>query len=225
MGKTFSLILPTRQHLNGLKTLLDSLVKTTVDLDSVEVLLVMDKDDHELERAFELTNQYALSIYVLVVNKSDNFSRDYMNFGASKAHGENLWMMNDDVVIETAGWDVKVKEAIGTRKVYCVDTWCTDHEEIHSFPRFPMVSRKAYETLGFVFYPQIRMWGADAVLFDLYKKAGCVIECHDVKVEHLHMPSRRFYMMYEEDKKAGVFPIGGLEELDKLKKAKEEYDG
>jgi hypothetical protein len=61
-------------------------------------------------------------------------------------------------------------------------------------------------------------------LFDLYKKAGCVIKCHEVRVQHEHMPSRRFYMMYEEDKKAGVFPVPGLDEQQMLIKAKELHD-
>ena len=223
MSKTFSLILPTRQRLPGLKRLLDSLVETTFNLDDIEVFLVMDQDDTTMEQAFELTNQYAMSIYIMAVKQSDHFNRDYMNFAASKCHGKNLWMLNDDAVIETKWWDSIIKIAVGGRQVYMVDTWCTDHEELHSFPRFPMVSRLAMEAVGFVFYPQIRMWGADAVLFDLYKKAGCVVECHQVKVAHEHMPSKRFYDMYAEDVKNKVFPIGGLEELNKLKKAKETY--
>jgi hypothetical protein len=44
---TFSLIVPTRQRSGQLKRLLDSLAATLADPRAIEVVTVVDRDDHE----------------------------------------------------------------------------------------------------------------------------------------------------------------------------------
>jgi hypothetical protein len=220
----FSIVIPSRGNLSGLKHCLTKFFDLTKNLDKVEFLLVLDTDDPDLEKIFTFVNTMAMRIKCYVRSRSEYHGRDYVNWGMNKATGENLWVFNDDAYVQTLYWDDLIKDAIGSRKVYMVDTWCSDHEDIHSFPRFPLVSREAYNAVGFFFFPEVRMWGADAVLFDMYKQADAVIPCHGVRVQHDHVPSKRFWDIYEQDKKNGVFPVPALDELIRLKEARRTLD-
>jgi glycosyltransferase involved in cell wall biosynthesis len=221
----FSIILPTRERLVGLQKTLDSFENMTDKLDELEMLLVMDKDDPTKDMVQELINKYHYSVIALVRDRSEHFCRDYYNWGAAKSKGKNIMMFNDDCTMLTKGWDTIIKKKVGSRQVYLVDLWDSTHEDLNSFPRFPMLSRKAYEAQGFFFHPTIRMWGTDVIVYKTFEAAGAVVECHEVELFHDHMPSRRFADMYEQDKKNGVFPVPVLDEIAAIATAKEEYDG
>jgi glycosyltransferase involved in cell wall biosynthesis len=221
----FSVILPTRERLPGLKKTLDSFQNTTDNLNGLEVILVCDTDDESLHLVEKVIDKYPYNIMALVRPRSDHFCRDYQNWGASKSSGQNILCWNDDCWVKTPHWDTIIKEKVGTRRVYMVDCMDSTHEELYSFPRFPIISRAAYEAAGSIYYPQIRMWGADRVIYDLYKAADCIIKCHEVWFQHDHLPSKRFYDIYAEDYRNKVFPVDILNEVEALKKAKEKYDG
>lgn len=216
----FSVVMPVRNNVDGLRVTLGAFNLFTVRRDRLEVILVVDDDDPDASFYHGLKCKYGFDIRVLFVKRSDNFCRDYYNAGANIARGANIMVYNDDCYMQTYGWDdiirFKIEKNKHFRGIYLIalmDSTYNDTPE-HPFPRFPMISRKAVELIGFFFYPQVRMWPADKVIWDLYKHVGCVITAHEVKMCHNHNynhdtdPSKnKMLKILEEDKANGVFPV------------------
>ena len=235
MIKDFSVVIPVRNNIGGLLVTLGAFDLFTSNKKAFEVVLVVDDDDTDLPTYKRL--KYGYDIKVLSVAKSDNFCRDYYNYGANVSRGTNVMVFNDDCYMQTNKWDDLIRERIDANKhfngVYLVsllDSTFYDSPKT-PFPRFPMISRKAIDTIGFFFFPQIRMYPADKAVWDLYSAVGCVITCHQVKMQHDHNynhstdPSKlRMMKIFEEDRNSGVFPINANKEGKALKNAIEKKD-
>src|SRR5262249_13698706 len=105
----FSLIIPTRQRTQRLRCLLDSVRATTRDLAGLEVVLVIDEDDAE-----SMGLQYR-GVRLKRVAVPPGLSMGALNMaGYRAAGGRYLMLLNDDVVLRTAGWDQQVLEAFGS---------------------------------------------------------------------------------------------------------------
>jgi glycosyltransferase involved in cell wall biosynthesis len=233
--KDFSVVFPVRDNIDGLLVTLGAFDLFTANKDAFEVVLVVDDDDTDLPDYQRISKRYGYDIKVLVVKRSDNFSQDYYNYGVSQASGENIMVFNDDCYMQTDKWDDKIRAKIaenghfnGVYLVSLMDSTFNDTPK-HPFPRFPMLSRKAIETVGFFFFPQVRMWPADKVVWDLYSAVGCVITCHEVKMQHDHNYNHdtdprknRLLRLLLEDKENGVFPVNANEEAKRLVKAIDE---
>lgn len=232
MKKYFSVVIPVRNNIGGLLVTLGAFDLFTSNKKAFEVLLVVDNDDKDFETYKRISKQYGYDIKVLQVAKSDYFCRDYYNYGVLQSVGENILVFNDDCYVQTNKWDDLIRARIEVNKhfngVYLVslmDSTFYDTPE-HPFPRFPMISRKAIDAVGFFFFPQIRMWPADKAIWDLYKTVGCVITCHQVKLQHDHNynhdtdPNKnRMLRLLQKDREEGVFPINASEESKRLVEA------
>lgn len=216
----FSVVMPVRGNIDGLRVTLGAFNLFTARRDKLEVILVVDDDDPDAIFYNNLKGRFGFDIRVMVVSQSDSFCETHYNAGARIARGANIWVFNDDCYVQTYGWDEMIRYKIGINKhfrgIYLVDTMDSSHNDTPSkpFPRFPIISRKAVELLGFFFFPQVRMYPADAVIWDLYSKIGCVITAHEIKLQHDHdydhnnNPRKsRWMRVLEEDKANGVFPV------------------
>jgi hypothetical protein len=220
--KDFSVVIPVRGNMKGLRITLGAFELFTANKDGLEVILVADDDDKDLFSYMELTGKYSYDVTTYAVPRTDNFCESYYNFGARKAVGTNIMMFNDDCYVTTNGWDDIIRKKIeahpklnGIYLVSLMDSTYYDIKE-HLFPRFPMISKKAVDAIGFFFFPQVRMWPADKCIYDLYKAVGCIITCHEVKLQHDHIydhkgdaSKSRMQRIMEEDIAKGVFPIDG----------------
>jgi hypothetical protein len=228
--KDFSVVIPVRNNIGGLLVTLGAFDLFTAQKDMLEVVLIADNDDSDLETYRKISKKYKYDIQVLSVEKSDNFSRDYYNHGVTCSSGGNVMVYNDDCYMQTNHWDDIIRERISANKhfngIYLVSLMDSTFNDTVPFPKFPMLSRKAIDTVGFFFYPQVRMWPADKVIYDLYKAVGCVITCHNVKMQHDHNynhtvdPSKsRMLRLLNEDRANGVFPVNANKEAEMLRKA------
>ena len=226
--KDFSVVIPVRGNIAGLRVTLGAFELFTTNKDMLEVILVADDDDKEISDYRKLVASYTYDISVYAVPRTDHFCESYYNFGARKAVGTNIMMFNDDCYVTINGWDDIIRRRIadnpqfnGVYLVNLMDSTYYDEKGL-AFPRFPMISKKAMETIGFFFFPQVRMWPADKCIHDLYKAVGCIITCHEVKLQHDHIydktdPSKsRMYRIMHEDIANGVFPIDGNAQAKKL---------
>lgn len=226
----FSLIMPVRNNINGLMLTLGAFQLFTAQKDKFEILLLVDKDDPEAQEYLKIVSQFNLRIFVYPVYPSDNFSNDYYNWALQHCRGTNIMVWNDDCYIQTYGWDDIVRRKISEQPqmngVYMVDMMDSTRKcEANGaeFPRFPMISRKAVDAIGFFFVPTVRNWPADYVIWSIYKAVGCIIPCHEVKMQHDHNydhindPSKsRFMRILNEDKANGVFPVKADDYINKL---------
>jgi hypothetical protein len=125
----------------------------------------------------------------------------------------------------TPCWDDIIRRKTAGKEVYMLDLFDSTHDdEGKSFPKFPMVSKKAHDAVGFFCYPQVRMWPADQVMYALYNSQNLVIKCHEVKIQHDHVyamdtSKTRMWRIMREDVAAGVFPVQTTREAIRLKKA------
>jgi len=201
----FSIILAT-QNFMGLKKTLNAFERNTAFPHRLEVLLAVDTD--EMAKKVE-SLQYSFSLKVYQVKPSDNMSDDYINFLAAKTRGKNIGVFNDDAWVMTEDWDIIVRKKIADSgwSVYLIDFFdTTRNHDGYAWPCFPMISRKAYNAMGFFFYPQIRMWPADQYIHGLFKVAERVINCHEVRIKHDYLPvsdrsKSRWWPVFQEDKK------------------------
>jgi len=229
--KDFSIVIPVRGNMAGLRVTLGAFELFTAQKDKLEVILVADDDDKEISDYRKLVALYTYDIFVYAVPRTDNFCESYYNFGARQAVGTNIMVFNDDCYVQINAWDDIVRRRIaenpqfnGVYLVSLMDSTYYDEKGLE-FPRFPMISKKAMETIGFFFFPQVRMWPADKCIHDLYRQVGCVITCHQVKLQHDHVydkgdPSKsRMYRIMNEDIANGVFPINGNVQAKKLLEA------
>jgi hypothetical protein len=229
--KDFSFVFPTRNNIPGLLTFIKSCIDTADNKTKLEFCIVPDIDDPQLPEIKEAVKGYPVRVYE--THPTDNFNRDYFNWVTWKTVGRNVWCINDDAVMLTQGWDTIINEKTKGKSLYLIDTWDSTHEhEGISFPRFPLVSRDAIDTVGFLMFPQVRTYPADRVLYDFYNMLGIVIDCTEVKIQHNHIdsgdPSKsKMYRIFREDCANKVFPVNCYVEHYKMKSklAKENTNG
>jgi len=229
----FSLIMPVRNNIKGLKVCLGAFDLFTAHKDKFELHLLVDDDDKDLSTYISMTRDYGLHIFIHVVKPTDNFSNDYFNWALQHCRGTNIMVWNDDCYVQTNGWDDIVRRKTAEQPqlngVYLVDMWdstrkCEKHGK--EFARFPIISRKAVDAVGFFFVPTVRQYPADYVIWSIYEMVGCIIPCHEVKLQHDHNydhvgdPSKaRFMRILREDQANGVFPIKADDYINNLVEA------
>lgn len=184
MKPLISLLLPSRGREKLVERLFASIVSTTRDLNSIEVILHLDDDDpnsHYLDSdEFSLTkiigNQDSMGAYNLAC--------------LAKSRGDIIILINDDLVFRTDGWDEKIIEmdASFPDKIYLAFTndlfkkaWCS----------FPILSRKTCTELINPYPVEYKGAFIDTHLYDVFKRLQrqkhdriCYLE--DVVFEHLH---------------------------------------
>lgn len=209
----FSLILPTRNNIEGLKKMFKSIEDTAFYLPNVEVLLAVDLDDPQYEEIKNIETKVNFQTYRR--EQSTYFPRDYYNWLALMCDGDAIQAFNDDACYETPCWD-----EIIAKKVKGKDIWFADiHDTTRPhYPCFPMVSRKAYERLGFILHPQIHNWPSDGKIYEVYDKAGVIVNCHDVKIKHDRVVENKkhFEKLADQDLHSGNLNIDIDADVDRL---------
>jgi len=181
----YSLLCPTRHRVHAIRRLLESLVFTTNCKQDFEILFAIDTDDKETKDFFDLslsTNQYSdLNIRPLYRERSEFLNRDYYNWMASQAKGDFYWAIGDDVVFQVINWDIHIINHLNKYlenkpdKIVCAgikDNTPKPKPTLPQFPCFPLISKEAFKTLGFLLHPNIPTWGADYLIYLLYTQAN-----------------------------------------------------
>jgi len=219
----FSIVLPTKGNIPGLMGLITSFMDTAKIKDTIEFVIAPDINDPELYKIKELVKPYPVKVFE--THPTDNFNRDYFNWLTFKSCGDRVWCMNDDVAMLTQDWDEIIREKTKDKKYYLVDTHDSTHEQGGiAFPRFPLISRKAVDVVGFLMYPQVRTYPGDRVIYDLYNRMGLVIDCLEVELRHDWIDSAdisktKMFRIFQEDIKNGVFPVNAVVQVYQLKEA------
>jgi hypothetical protein len=185
----FSIAIPSRDRPDLLKNLCESIYLNTHNQDNLEVIIGYDFDDMVTADAIEELSQKYKWITGYGRNRGTNLSRDYQNWMWGKSTGRFLFGLNDDCELLTNGWD---KIALHRIKEYNHEIfmgWVKDERTPNNTPThhscsFPMLSRKAYETLGYFFHPHFTTWGADIHLYGVFKGIGRVLNLGEIVVRH-----------------------------------------
>jgi hypothetical protein len=181
----FSIIFPARGHKEKLYRTLDSIVRTTDRLEDIEVLIAVDNDDEEL-KTFGYNGGVDITIFEYPPRK--NILCCYYNALAKKATGDVIWVWSQECFLRTKHWDKIARKHIRRKPKW--DVWLAMPRDITLLEKLPdgrwktkiqvnpitkeefscyyMLSRKAYEAVGFVQKPDLRMWGSDLYMCMLF---------------------------------------------------------
>jgi hypothetical protein len=184
-----SVLVPTRQRLARLETLLASYARTVHPLNhDAELVFRVDDDDHDT--ALFLA---ALGHLMIVGPRRQGYQSlpSFFNELLPASTGDVLLCGNDDMVFKTPGWPALVLAAANLFPDGLFDLGVTTLNETH-YP-FSIISRAAAERLGFVWDPRI-FWG-DLFLRDVMAAFGRSVMIPAVEIEHDwagHHPDRVF---------------------------------
>lgn len=146
-----SILLPTRGRAQALMSSIQSLYTLAEDFDSIEILFGVDNDDvvgmeNMLHNVCPWIEQNNIKHKILVFEPQgyNNLHR-YVNGLAEHSQGTWLFFWNDDAVMKTAAWDVRIRERTGEFKLLSVYT----HNN-HPYSIFPILPRQWFEILGHI---------------------------------------------------------------------------
>jgi len=185
MQEKISLLLPTRGRVPLVKRFLQSVVDQTTYLDNVEIIIRVDDDDVESHQI----NFDGLSTKLLIGPKITMGSYNTECFNEST--GEIIVLVNDDMVIQTQGWDEKLR-ALHRKiedKIYLA--YGNDLFKKGDLCTFPILSRQCCELLQQPYHSTYKGAFIDYHLMDIFKrleKSGFnrIFYLDDLVFEHLH---------------------------------------
>ena len=118
--KKLGIFICTRNRIEGLSSLLDSIFSKCKDADSLDVWIGFDYDD-EATKSFIKSTQYPVSHYINY-NKSAtcrgcktqyvNRHKDVIQPMVDNSKADYHWVLNDDVTVETDDFDLVIEQSI-----------------------------------------------------------------------------------------------------------------
>ena len=169
----FSLICPSRDRPWMLDRMCRSIANTTKNLDDIEVIVAIDRDDSATMK-WSKAHDFSF-VKVHEFDRQDNLNDGYFNFLAYRvARGKFIQALNDDTEFLTSHWDVFGSEAMEAYVSSFPDRIgygrCDDGLGT-GYACFPVLTREAVNAAGWFFHPEFRTWSADIHLHGMYAGA------------------------------------------------------
>ncbi|MBF0396162.1 MAG: hypothetical protein HQK78_05280 [Desulfobacterales bacterium] len=192
MSIRISLLLPSRGRASQLKNFLDSVVSTSLDLESIEVILYLDEDDIESHSIF---SDKRLKIIKIIGNQRLSMG-GYNTACMERASGEILILMNDDIIIRTPNWDRIIWETHLRIKDGFYLAYANDLYMKRRICTFPILSKKVCDLIKFPFPKEYQGALIDYHLFDVFKRLekkghNRIIYFPNIIFEHLHFRAKK----------------------------------
>jgi len=227
MRQKISMTCPTRDRVAMLERLINNIyAKGTEKLNSkdyFELIFVVDNDDVKTLSFFNDAKDLPSTIKVLLRERSEWFNRDYPNFAAAHTTGDLIWGIGDDIEIQVENWDQLLLEKANLFEnyikrgslenefynwpkqdlAYLINIDCQDGDFENYLicrPSFPIITREAYETIGFLVPPEWKFWGADMALGEMFRRANRVLTLGEFKIGHWTYNNKNKHFYREEDK-------------------------
>jgi len=227
MRQKISMTCPTRDRVAMLERLINNIyAKGTEKLNSkdyFELIFVVDNDDVKTLSFFNEAKNLPSTIKVLLRERSEWFNRDYPNFAAAHTTGDLIWGIGDDIEIQVENWDQLLLEKANLFEnyikrgslenefynwpkqdlAYLINIDCQDGDFENYLicrPSFPIITREAYETIGFLVPPEWKFWGADMALGEMFRRANRVLTLGEFKIGHWTYNNKNKHFYREEDK-------------------------
>jgi len=188
----FSLILNSRRRSLYLRNFLESVRKTTLLKDSIEVIIRYDDDDEQTDSIKD--EDFGFQTQFIRGPRPDNLLQA-CNEIAKVANGKNLFACNDDIAILTPWWDAvatnKINQYLSDNKIsddiYYCRTLCNsaDRNRNLGYCSFPIISKKATDVLGFFMYDAFKTLGGDSSIYRVYDQINRVIDLQEVSIDHI----------------------------------------
>jgi glycosyltransferase involved in cell wall biosynthesis len=175
-----SVLLPTRGRTASLEASVKSLIDTANDITKVQLLLAFDNDDTDSIEYFSTNIQPVIEQHKMpftaLIYEPVGYERlnEYVNSLAKHATGDWIMFWNDDAIIHTKAWDLKITEHTGKFRTLRIPT-----HNCHPYAVFPIVPRKWFELFGYLSAHQL----SDAWISQISYMVDIVVNL-DVDVTH-----------------------------------------
>ncbi|HXF67613.1 MAG TPA: ATP-binding cassette domain-containing protein, partial [Burkholderiales bacterium] len=180
-----SLLLPTRRRPEWLRRFLESVLARSERPQRVEVVVYADEDDPQSHGS----RVEGLEVRTLVGPRAS--MGDYNTACLERSRGEIVMLVNDDIVIQTRGWDRKLRQMHAAVPDGIYLAYPNDLFKGRGLCAFPVLSRRTCELLGEPFPHVYRGAFIDYHLLDIFKRLEALgharlIYLEDVIFEHMH---------------------------------------
>tara|TARA_R110000824_G_scaffold280251_2_gene468391 strand:+ start:1178 stop:1909 length:732 start_codon:yes stop_codon:yes gene_type:complete len=185
--KKFTIILNSRGRFLYLENLLNSIKNTTSNLSDIEVLISCDIDD-DSTTIFWQNNSSLWPFAALEFIPRERNLHIRLNNLARRANGKYIFVLNDDCEILNSNWDAKAYQALEYFPDNIIygrthDGSC-DKDKEGEYASFPILSKRAVETVGFFMHERFPGLGGDVAIYRVYNEIGRIIDI-DVSINHL----------------------------------------
>ncbi|MBW2314643.1 MAG: hypothetical protein JRH10_10660 [Deltaproteobacteria bacterium] len=174
----FSLLHPSRRRLTLAARAIDEWREKASGQHALEYLLSVDADDPDLEGYRKLAENRDVRLLV-----GENRSIvDATNRAARASSGDVLVVVSDDFGCPEA-WDETIADLLGEDLDRAV--WVADGID-NALMTLPILGRRFYESLGYVYHPDYLSMYADDELTEVARSRRKVIDARHVQFEHRH---------------------------------------
>jgi ABC-type polysaccharide/polyol phosphate transport system ATPase subunit len=185
MNARISLLLPTRGRAELLRRFLESVLARSEQPELVEVVVYADEDD-PASHGFQVEGLEVSTIVGPRVSMGE-----YNTACFERSRGDIVVLGNDDVVIQTRGWDRKLREMHAAMQDGVYLAYPNDLFKGRDLSAFPILSRRVCQLLGQPFPKAYRGAFIDYHLLDIFKRLESrghprLIYLEDVVFEHMH---------------------------------------
>jgi len=177
-----SVFLNTRQRPLLLHSLINSLISKTSNINNVELLIRYDSDDKDTHHL--LTTLSYSFIKPIIGPRPDNL-HIAINQTVSQTKGDFLFVLNDDVLFITPDWD-KQLESIDSSQAWYLSTQDNSCDKVShkKYSSFPILTRAAYESLGYFMSDRLVGLGGDVHLWRIFNEIGR-IKSVNIELDHV----------------------------------------
>lgn len=181
-GKLASVLLPSRGRPVGLFNAVSSLIARCDNPESMEILIRLDDDDHESQKAVESMDSVfgdTVAIRTIIGPRGTGYTdlHKFVEQLCAVARGDFLVLFNDDTLMDTNSWDAELSRF---RNELCVlRLHCPIPRECSHLTGFPAVHRKLHQIIG---HFSLSCWN-DAYIQHISRGAGIERRCR-VRVTH-----------------------------------------
>jgi ABC-type polysaccharide/polyol phosphate transport system ATPase subunit len=180
-----SLLVPSRGRAELLQRFLESVLARSERPDLVEVVVYADEDDPQTHGL----RVEGLDVRTFIGPRATMGHYNTACFENSR--GEIIALSNDDVVIQTRGWDRVLREMHAAMQDGVYMAYPNDLFKGRGLSAFPVLSRKACEMLGEAFPRAYRGAFIDYHLLDIFKRLEQrghprLIYLEEIVFEHMH---------------------------------------
>jgi hypothetical protein len=188
-----SIVLASRERVTLLSNLLESVKRTTQQINRVEVLVGIDDDDLATQKAATiLTRKYSF-VKFFSRPRSGMLNRDYLNWiSADHSKGKYFIICNDDTEFKTINWDEivcrKLEDYLANKPDRIAYGYLSDallNRHGLGYCCFPLVTREGMNALGFAIPSEFPAWSADVALWHIYNGVNRCCDISEVMIEHI----------------------------------------
>jgi hypothetical protein len=169
----FTLILNSRKRVQQLGNLLESIRIKSSNLDNIEILIGVDDDDESTMFYLKAYSGLIMNNVQMIVSPRPANLHVSLNKLAAMATGHFIFVLNDDTEMVTNHWDLELSK-INPNEVWYIATQdnSADKEQGGKYSSFPILTRAAYDALGYFMSEAFVGLGADVHLWRVFDSVG-----------------------------------------------------